>query len=450
MGKFTTGFQSGSRLVESYREGERQREIDEERRWRFEQERLQAANNRNDRADLSRIAQRGMTGITPNMTTAGPSGMGPVADPRDVGLASPMSDDEQQEAISQIALRRGDVTGFNSSQDRGKKLKKDASYEALGKKLLTMSDEDLMQEYAPIFKKFNDGPEPVMFGWDEKGKRAVITKGSGDVTSLTSAELRAHIFAAHQSGNGDPEKGIATMLGLGKDREAKLSAASTRSREQAAFMAGDYRDSETLGLNRKRTEAQIRASDAAASASRSSSARASQGPLVQLVDKTTGDAVLGTMQNGKFIKADIPTGLSLPRGDKQQVTSKDVVDAAEMIMGSGPNPATGQRWTPQDAMAEARAQLANKDTGGSGVEVDLSKLAEALNAGRQRNAGAGAGRTGVAPAPVAAKLDPLAPLRDAAARGNPAAIAELRRLEPQAPARMSDEEALQRATGYVR
>lgn len=448
MGKFTTGFQSGAALVNTYRDAERQKEIDEERKWRYEQERLQAANNRNDRADLNYIGMRGLTGITPNMTTAGPSGMGPVADPRDVGLAAPMTDDAQQEAIGRIALRRGDVTGFNSSQDRGKKLKKDAAYEALGKKLLTMSDDDLMQEYAPMFKKFNDGPDPVMFGWDEKGKRAVITKGNGDVTSLTSAELRAHIFAAHQTGNGDPEKGIAAMLGLGKDRAAKADAASTRSRENAAFMAGDYRDSEALGLNRSRTAAQIRASDAAAGASRASTARANRGTPVTLVDKATGDAVMGFMsEDGKFTKADIPTGLSLPRDKGAQVTPNDIVKTAEMIMGSGPNPTTGQRWTPQDAMAEARAQLANKDTGGSGVDVDLGKLAAALQASRQGAGGASAGAKPVTPVP--AKLDPLEPLRRAAAAGNQEAAAELRRREPQAPPRMSDEEALRKAVGYM-
>jgi hypothetical protein len=441
---FTTGMNMAMNAWDQSEQSARQKVIDAQNAWRFAQEQARAQREGANRADLDYIAKRGDTGITPNMTTAGPSGMGPVADPRDVGLAAPMTDAEQQSAIGRVALRNGDVTGFNSARDRGRKLTKEASMDAFGKKLLSTSDEDLIKEFQPVFQKFNDSAHPVMFGWDDKAKRAVITTGGGDVTSMNSAELRAALLAAHQMGNGDVEAGVAGMLGLEKTKDDRVNAASDRSRTTAGFLAGDYRAGEHLKLDEKRTNASVAASNATA-------AHASMGtPMTFLNDK--GEPVIGFMRPGPggkatFQPADMPTGLKTLRAPRPEITNADVLKGAQMLIDSGPNPTTGKPWAVPDAMAEARRSLSSGNSG-AGVDVDLSALAAALKGSRPPATGKGtpAGLMGPQMPPT---FDPFAPYRQAAAAGNKEAQAFLQAHDPSYAPMRDPNQDMQDALRYV-
>jgi hypothetical protein len=377
MGSFDSGMQMGSGIASGAFQYKRQAEKDAQERYRFGLEQEAAQRAATNRADLGYIAQRGDTGITPNMTTAGPTGMGPVADARDVGLATPMTDSEQQTAIGKVALRSGDVQGFNAARESARSLTMRDATDKLGKKLLTMDDDALMKEYAPIFQQVNKDPNaPHMFGWDEKTKHLVKTDADGNMHRMNGAEIRANILAAHQIGNGDVATGVNSMLGLATSQRQQAGEASDRSLRDATAQGGDYRAGEHLALDRQRTGNQAAHNAAIIQ-------HLNQGQFTQMRDKDTGEVVSGFVKpDGSFVRSKIPDNLVPIRASRPDVTTADVLKMTDQIMNSGKNPVTNKPYTVQEAHAAA-TQMLQGGGDGPGVDVDFGKLKDALKNGTQ-------------------------------------------------------------------
>jgi hypothetical protein len=313
------------------------------------------------------------------MTKAGPGGMGPVADPRDVQTATPMTDADQERAIGAVMLRNGDAVGFRGAREAARTLERRKADEDFGRRLVTMPDEEL---FAEVKAKINNQPNvPLMVGYDPKEHKLVVTSPDGSMTRMTSAEARAALLSAHQLGQGDLTVGLATMMGAEKQQGDRVRADVAQRNAIATTLAGDYRAGQQLNNDTARTGAAVNASNAAAANSRAHAAQAMRGTPVTLIDKVTKEPVMGYYTpDGKFTRADIPAGLALPR-QRPDFTPADVIKGAEMYVGQ-PNPETGKPYTPQEAMQQARIDLSG--TGGAGgVEIDMDKAAEVLKALRQ-------------------------------------------------------------------
>jgi hypothetical protein len=392
---FATGMQLGTSAYQNAQQNRRQEELDTQNRWRFDQEQAAAGRQQRDRSDLDTIAQGYNPGaaVTPNMTRPGPGGMGPVADPADLG--SKMDPSQTQAALGQIMLRQGNVAGYNDTTERARMLQRRAASEEFGKHIATATDEELFQSLAG---KINNNPNvPLMLGYDPNTHTAVVTKPSGETMRLSPAELRQHAAAIFHMGQGDFDQGLNQMLAAEQSQQGRINGAADRGTKLAEGQSKIYHDTTAADASKTTAGAAVTNANAhmASVAEQGRHDRAMEGhaaaankashiPLNGQLIGPDGEPIMGFMtmdpKTGQVTvnQAQLPQGVKLAKTPRPELSNHDLADMAKQIMGTQ-NPVTKKPYTMQEAMAEARAGFENK--GGPGVDVDLEKLKAALQGG---------------------------------------------------------------------
>lgn len=270
---------------------ERQRELDEQNRQRFEWAREQQAHSAQLRGLQKKLAddlQHGVvdtsgvdaaqvsqaTGLTvprvEEMARTNPQAFDAMAGPALPGAARRgLAPKEAADRVASLAAMSGDYAGVFSAQDRAAQARLKEARQAEFKRLQGMKDDEIAQ----LFKETNaDGSGvPAMVDFDPKTRKFLLVSQVPGVPSqtLSRAEMLQGLMSAWEAGNGDYTQGIKALVESAqnqrnlRNQDFERSGALARANADAYFrgLSADNDAARTsiarqgLGLQRDRAAA---------------------------------------------------------------------------------------------------------------------------------------------------------------------------------------------------